>query len=138
MSSARIEHIKTQRIINAIEAIAICKAKIRIAHDSMDQVVQYGGANIPFQDFEDELKTVTKKNKGSNKDSLCNNNNATKASLKPWDDKEPFTRKLTWVCIDGLPIQGKHNRAIKPIVNKLGRILEIRRVDLNSKLIQAR
>ncbi|GJW74500.1 putative RNA-directed DNA polymerase, eukaryota, reverse transcriptase zinc-binding domain protein [Tanacetum coccineum] len=56
-------------------------------------------------------------------------------SLKPWDDKEPFTRKLTWVCIDGLPIQGRHNRVIKPIVNKLGHILEIRRVDLNSKLI---
>ncbi|GJY75453.1 putative RNA-directed DNA polymerase, eukaryota, reverse transcriptase zinc-binding domain protein [Tanacetum coccineum] len=56
-------------------------------------------------------------------------------SLNPWDDKEPFTRKLTWVCIDGFPIQGRHNRAIKPIVNKLGRILEIRRVDLNLKLI---
>ncbi|GJZ69240.1 reverse transcriptase domain-containing protein [Tanacetum coccineum] len=106
-------------------------------YTGLSQSLEYGGANIPFQDFEDELKTVTKKNKGSNKDSLCNNNNATKASLKPWDDKEPFTRKLTWVCIDGLPIQGKHNRAIKPIVNKLGRILEIRRVDLNSKLIQA-
>nr|GEU35820.1 hypothetical protein [Tanacetum cinerariifolium] len=41
-------------------------------------------------------------------------------SLKPWDDKEPFTKKLTWGCIDGLPIQGRHNRAIKSIVNKLG------------------
>ncbi|GJS45499.1 hypothetical protein Tco_0595620 [Tanacetum coccineum] len=39
MSSARIEHIVTQRIANAIEAIVIYEAKIRMDHDSMDQVV---------------------------------------------------------------------------------------------------
>ncbi|GJV71772.1 putative reverse transcriptase domain-containing protein [Tanacetum coccineum] len=38
MSSARIDHIVTQRIANAIEAIAVYEAKIRMAHDSMDQV----------------------------------------------------------------------------------------------------
>ncbi|GJY41017.1 putative reverse transcriptase domain-containing protein [Tanacetum coccineum] len=37
MSSARIEHIVTQRIANAIEAIVVFKANIRMAHDSMDQ-----------------------------------------------------------------------------------------------------
>ncbi|GJY81214.1 putative reverse transcriptase domain-containing protein [Tanacetum coccineum] len=37
MSSTRINHIVTQRIVNAIEAIAVYEAKIRIAHDSMDQ-----------------------------------------------------------------------------------------------------
>nr|GEW80403.1 reverse transcriptase domain-containing protein [Tanacetum cinerariifolium] len=38
MSSARIEHIATQRIANAIEVIAAYEAKIYMAHDSMDQV----------------------------------------------------------------------------------------------------
>ncbi|GJW95563.1 putative reverse transcriptase domain-containing protein [Tanacetum coccineum] len=41
MSYARIEHIVTQQIANAIEAIAVYEAKIRMAHDSMDQVVRH-------------------------------------------------------------------------------------------------
>ncbi|GKD74069.1 putative reverse transcriptase domain-containing protein, partial [Tanacetum coccineum] len=39
MSSAKIEHIITQRITNAIEAIAVYEAKIRMIHDSIDQIV---------------------------------------------------------------------------------------------------
>ncbi|GJY49805.1 putative reverse transcriptase domain-containing protein [Tanacetum coccineum] len=39
MSFAKIEQIGTQRIANAIEAIAIYEAKIRMAHDSMDQIL---------------------------------------------------------------------------------------------------
>ncbi|GJY25989.1 putative reverse transcriptase domain-containing protein [Tanacetum coccineum] len=46
MSSARINHIVTQRIVNAIEAIAVYEAKIRMAHDSMDQVVLPGAALV--------------------------------------------------------------------------------------------
>ncbi|GKD30296.1 hypothetical protein Tco_1241074 [Tanacetum coccineum] len=37
MSFAKIEQIGTQRIANAIEAIAFYEAKICMAHDSMDQ-----------------------------------------------------------------------------------------------------
>nr|GEV25704.1 hypothetical protein [Tanacetum cinerariifolium] len=40
MSFARIEHIVTQRVANAIEVIVVYEAKIRMAHDSMDQVIR--------------------------------------------------------------------------------------------------
>ncbi|GJR04168.1 hypothetical protein Tco_0527152 [Tanacetum coccineum] len=47
MRSARIEHIVTQRIANAIKAIAVYEARIYMAHDSMDQVV-YSRTNKTF------------------------------------------------------------------------------------------
>ncbi|GKA33736.1 hypothetical protein Tco_0720165 [Tanacetum coccineum] len=50
MSSARIEHIVTQRIANDIEAIAVYETKIRMAHDLMDRVEEpcYVGSIIPL------------------------------------------------------------------------------------------
>ncbi|GJU00754.1 hypothetical protein Tco_1111092 [Tanacetum coccineum] len=41
MSFARIEHIVTQRIANAIEAITVYEAKIRMTHDSIDQDTRF-------------------------------------------------------------------------------------------------
>ncbi|GJY67857.1 nucleotide-binding alpha-beta plait domain-containing protein, partial [Tanacetum coccineum] len=43
--------------------------------------------------------------------------------------------RLTWVCIEGLPLLGRYHGAIKSIVKYLGRILEVGRLDFNSKLI---
>ncbi|GKC20028.1 putative reverse transcriptase domain-containing protein, partial [Tanacetum coccineum] len=40
MSSKEIERSIAQRVANTIEAIAVCEIKIRMAHDSMDQVVR--------------------------------------------------------------------------------------------------
>nr|GEU61023.1 hypothetical protein [Tanacetum cinerariifolium] len=42
MSSPKIEQIVAQRVTNAIEAIAICKTKIRVAHDSIARDVRQG------------------------------------------------------------------------------------------------
>ncbi|GJS17579.1 hypothetical protein Tco_0412051 [Tanacetum coccineum] len=42
MSSAEINQIVAQRVTDVIEAIAIYKTKIRMAHDSMNQVVRQG------------------------------------------------------------------------------------------------
>ncbi|GJY33578.1 hypothetical protein Tco_0418047, partial [Tanacetum coccineum] len=42
MSHAEIEHIVAQRVTNAIEVIFIYEKKLRIAHDSIDQVVRPG------------------------------------------------------------------------------------------------
>ncbi|GJV24171.1 putative reverse transcriptase domain-containing protein [Tanacetum coccineum] len=39
MSSKEIERSIAQRVANTIEAIAVCEIKIRMAHDSMDQVL---------------------------------------------------------------------------------------------------
>ncbi|GJU55413.1 retrovirus-related pol polyprotein from transposon TNT 1-94 [Tanacetum coccineum] len=55
--------------------------------------------------------------------------------LKPWEEKEHTVGKLTWACIEGLPILGRHVDAIKSIVKGIGRVLEIGRLDLNSKVI---
>nr|GEX25209.1 hypothetical protein [Tanacetum cinerariifolium]GEX25211.1 hypothetical protein [Tanacetum cinerariifolium]GEX29357.1 hypothetical protein [Tanacetum cinerariifolium] len=41
MSFTKIEQIVTQQIVNVIEVIAVYEAKIRMDHDSMDQVVRY-------------------------------------------------------------------------------------------------
>nr|GEW90197.1 hypothetical protein [Tanacetum cinerariifolium] len=40
MSSEEMEQVATQQVANAIEAIAIYESKIRMAHDSMNQVVR--------------------------------------------------------------------------------------------------
>ncbi|GKB84134.1 hypothetical protein Tco_0956406 [Tanacetum coccineum] len=40
MSSEEMEQVIAQRVTNAIEAIAIYESKIRMAHDSMNQVVR--------------------------------------------------------------------------------------------------
>ncbi|GJR71158.1 reverse transcriptase domain-containing protein [Tanacetum coccineum] len=40
MSSEEMEQVVAQRVTNAIKAIAIYKTKIRMAHDSMNQVVR--------------------------------------------------------------------------------------------------
>ncbi|GKD29001.1 hypothetical protein Tco_1239779 [Tanacetum coccineum] len=42
MSSVKIEQIVAQRVTNAIEAIAICETKIRVAHDSIVRDVHQG------------------------------------------------------------------------------------------------
>ncbi|GJV33132.1 putative reverse transcriptase domain-containing protein [Tanacetum coccineum] len=42
MSSVKIEQIVAQRVANAIEAIAVYETKIRMAHDSMNQVIRQG------------------------------------------------------------------------------------------------
>ncbi|GKA76976.1 putative reverse transcriptase domain-containing protein [Tanacetum coccineum] len=42
MSLAKIDQIIAQRVTDAIEAIAVYKTKIRLAHDSMNQVVSQG------------------------------------------------------------------------------------------------
>ncbi|GJX48836.1 hypothetical protein Tco_0274026 [Tanacetum coccineum] len=47
MSFARIEHIVNQQIANAIKAIAVYKAKIRMDHDSTDQVVRHYKSDCP-------------------------------------------------------------------------------------------
>ncbi|GJW01410.1 reverse transcriptase domain-containing protein [Tanacetum coccineum] len=39
MSSKEIEQVVAQRVANVIEAIAIYESKIRMAHDSMNQVI---------------------------------------------------------------------------------------------------
>ncbi|GJU68469.1 putative reverse transcriptase domain-containing protein [Tanacetum coccineum] len=57
MSSARIEHIVTPRIANDIEAIAIYKAKIRMAHDSMDEVARCT-LNLPNHPFHIDLMPI--------------------------------------------------------------------------------
>ncbi|GJS67862.1 hypothetical protein Tco_0682427 [Tanacetum coccineum] len=36
-------------------------------------------------------------------------------NLNPWEEKDLNTGRLTWVCIEGLPIIGRHNGAIKSI-----------------------
>nr|GEY24532.1 hypothetical protein [Tanacetum cinerariifolium] len=40
MSAVKIDQIVAQRVTDAIEAIAVYETKIRMAHDSMDQVVR--------------------------------------------------------------------------------------------------
>ncbi|GJX53936.1 hypothetical protein Tco_0282305 [Tanacetum coccineum] len=40
MSSEEMERVIAQQVANAIEAIAIYESKIRMAHDSMNQVVR--------------------------------------------------------------------------------------------------
>ncbi|GJS96692.1 hypothetical protein Tco_0803660 [Tanacetum coccineum] len=42
MNSAEIDQIIAQRVADAIEAIVVYKAKICMAHDSMNQVVRQG------------------------------------------------------------------------------------------------
>nr|GEW00235.1 hypothetical protein [Tanacetum cinerariifolium] len=42
MSSAKIDQIVAQRVTNANESIAVYEKKIRLAHDSMNQVVHQG------------------------------------------------------------------------------------------------
>ncbi|GJY35236.1 putative reverse transcriptase domain-containing protein [Tanacetum coccineum] len=42
MTSAEIDQIVAQRVTDAIEAIAVYEAKIRMVHDSMNQVVRQG------------------------------------------------------------------------------------------------
>ncbi|GJT12027.1 hypothetical protein Tco_0859069 [Tanacetum coccineum] len=42
MSLAEIDQIVAQRVTDAIEAIAVYETKIRLAHDSMNQVVSQG------------------------------------------------------------------------------------------------
>nr|GEX30903.1 hypothetical protein [Tanacetum cinerariifolium] len=41
-SSAEIDQIVAQRVTDAIEAVAVYETKIRMAHDSINQVVQQG------------------------------------------------------------------------------------------------
>ncbi|GJZ14406.1 hypothetical protein Tco_0549636, partial [Tanacetum coccineum] len=40
MTSAKINQIVAQRVSDAIEAIAIYETKIRMTHDSMNQIIQ--------------------------------------------------------------------------------------------------
>ncbi|GKC79060.1 hypothetical protein Tco_1129834, partial [Tanacetum coccineum] len=40
VDSAEIERNVAQRVANAIEVIAVYETKIRMAHDSMDQVIR--------------------------------------------------------------------------------------------------
>ncbi|GJR15390.1 hypothetical protein Tco_0798042 [Tanacetum coccineum] len=46
MSSEEMEQVVAQRVANAIEAIAIYESKIRMAHDSMNQVVREEATRI--------------------------------------------------------------------------------------------
>ncbi|GJT50524.1 hypothetical protein Tco_0976681 [Tanacetum coccineum] len=59
MSSARIKHIVTQQIANAVEAITVYEAKIRMAHDSMDQVMAFSVSSISPDSSEESVGTST-------------------------------------------------------------------------------
>ncbi|GKD58970.1 nucleotide-binding alpha-beta plait domain-containing protein, partial [Tanacetum coccineum] len=56
-------------------------------------------------------------------------------NLKPWEENDSRTGRLTWVYIEGLPILGRHLGAVKSIVKRFGRVLETGRLDINSKII---
>ncbi|GJY01443.1 hypothetical protein Tco_0359595 [Tanacetum coccineum] len=56
-------------------------------------------------------------------------------NLKPWEENDSRTGRITWVYIEGLPILGRHLGAVKSIVKRFGRVLKTGRLDINSKII---
>nr|GEX09562.1 nucleotide-binding alpha-beta plait domain-containing protein [Tanacetum cinerariifolium] len=56
-------------------------------------------------------------------------------NIKPWEEDNDTVGRLTWVSIEGLLTLGRNISAIKSIVKDFGSILEIRKLDFNSKLL---
>ncbi|GJZ61348.1 nucleotide-binding alpha-beta plait domain-containing protein [Tanacetum coccineum] len=55
--------------------------------------------------------------------------------IKPWEEDDNDIGRLTWLNIEGLPSFGRNLGAIKFMLNEFGRVLEIGRLDFDSKLL---